>query len=90
MPYRAVLLDVGETLVSPRQTFGEVYARVFAEHGLLREGPAFERALRAAWSEVEGSLVAGADRYGSHPGGERVYWRDFIRSTLRRLDGDER
>ena len=82
MRYRWALFDVGETLITPRESFGAVYARVLRTLGLDRPAPDLERALRITWGEVSASLPAGADRYGRHPGGEDAYWLRFVRRTL--------
>ena len=48
---RAVLLDVGDTLVRPDSSWRDVYARVFLSHGITATAEAFEGAFRAAWKE---------------------------------------
>lgn len=50
---RAVLLDVGDTLVRPDPSWRDVYARVFVEHGIEASAEAFGAAFRAAWREWE-------------------------------------
>jgi putative hydrolase of the HAD superfamily len=50
---RAVLLDVGDTLVRPDPSWRDVYARVFADHGIEASAEAFGEAFRAAWKEWE-------------------------------------
>jgi len=82
MRCRWALFDVGETLITPRESFGAVYARVLRTLGLERPAPELERALRATWREVSASVPAGVDRYGHHPGGEDAYWLGFVRRTL--------
>jgi putative hydrolase of the HAD superfamily len=49
----AVLLDVGDTLVRPDPSWRDVYARVFADHGIEASPEAFGEAFRAAWKEWE-------------------------------------
>ena len=50
---RAVLLDVGDTLVRPDPSWRDVYARVFGSHGITATAEQFEAAFRAAWREWE-------------------------------------
>lgn len=76
-PPRAVLLDVGETLLGPRESFGDSYARVFAELGIHEEREAFGAAMRAAWIEMSERHPPGVDRYGLHDGGDQAFWTSF-------------
>lgn len=85
MRYEAVLFDVGDTLISPRGSFGTTYARVLARHGLRRPPGDFEAALRAAWDELGRTLRPGTDRYTAFPGGERGYWLRLLQLALKRL-----
>lgn len=87
MRYPVVLLDVGETLVGPRESFGAVYARVFAPLGLDLGGERFDSALREAWDEFDRTLPEGKDRYRHFPGGERGYWIRFVENTLEKATG---
>ncbi len=48
-----VLLDVGDTLVRPDPSWRDVYATVFADHGITATAEAFEAAFREAWKEWE-------------------------------------
>ena len=45
----AVLLDVGDTLVRPDPSWRDVYASVFAGHGIEATAEQFEAAFREAW-----------------------------------------
>ncbi len=87
MRYRAVLFDVGETLIGPREGFGAVYARVLAGLGLELPADRLERALREVSAAVEREIPAGADRYRHFPGGEAEYWRRFAEHALERATG---
>jgi len=80
--YRAILFDVGGTLIGPRESYGTVYGRVLQGMGVERPAAVLERALRAAWETMNARVPRGADRYGWFPGGERGYWRRFVRQTL--------
>jgi putative hydrolase of the HAD superfamily len=80
-----VLFDVGETLLGPRESFGEVYSRVLAPHGIDRSPEEFDRAIRSSWLEMERLVRPGTDRYDAFPGGERGYWLQFVRGVLERV-----
>lgn len=84
--YRAVLLDAGGTLVGPRESYGTVYARVFAELGVHRTAPEFDAAMRSAWADVERRLPRGFNRYGSSPVEEDRYWSGFVAAVVGYLD----
>lgn len=84
MRYRAVLLDVGDTLVSPVQGFGSVYAEVFSDLGVNRRPEEFERALRTEWVELSRRHPPGRDRYD---GEDELFWRGFAGGTLDRILG---
>ncbi len=86
-PPKVVLLDAGETLIGPRVSFGEVYARVLAPLGVAADGRDLERALRATWERINREIPPGRDRYGYYPGGEAEYWLRFVARTLEGIDG---
>lgn len=88
MRYPVVLLDVGDTLISPRESFGAVYAEVWRGLGVERPAADFERGLRAVWDSMSGTIPPGVDRYGYYPGGEEEYWLRFVRRAVAALDGD--
>lgn len=84
-----MLVDVGGTLVGPRESFGAIYARVLGELGLVRPVLMLERSLREAMSELERRVPPGTDRYRQFADGEIGYWREFARLAIGRLlDGD--
>ncbi len=82
--YPLVLFDVGETLVSPRESFGAVYARVLATLGVRLQATDLESGLRRFWAEANRTIQPGVDRYGMYPGGESEYWLRFVKGTLAR------
>jgi putative hydrolase of the HAD superfamily len=47
----AVLLDVGDTMAKANPSWRDVYATVFAAHGIEATADEFERAFRDAWRE---------------------------------------
>ena len=88
MRYSFVLLDVGETLVGPSESFGAVYARVLAEMGQDLPADRLERCLREVWGEQDRIVPPGSDRYAHYPGGESEYWFRFARNTLESAFGE--
>lgn len=84
---RAVLFDAVGTLLTPRESVGETYARYARAHGVElpagRLNEAFERVLRAAETNL-------------HPGRtpeqsaelERAWWRERVRESFRATDQD--
>lgn len=82
MRYPIVLLDVGETLVGPRDWFGAVYARVLASLGLELPEEQLELCMRGVWDEMECVVPQGSDRYAYYPGGEGEYWFRFAKATI--------
>ncbi len=87
--YDAVLFDAGETLLAPRESFGAVYARVLARHGLRLPPERLEAALRETWEALQARIPAGRNRYAYFAGGEAGYWLAFVRGTLLRALGPE-
>jgi len=85
--YPFVLFDAGDTLLSPRESFGAVYARVLGTLGVTLPASALERGLRACWVHTNSTLAPGIDRYASDPGGESGYWLRFVEGTLARTPG---
>ena len=85
--YPIVLLDAGETLLAPRESFGAVYARVLAALGVELDPAQLERGLRRCWAETNAALEPGVDRYRIAPEGEAGYWLRFVEGTLARTPG---
>jgi putative hydrolase of the HAD superfamily len=88
MRYPFVLLDIGETLVGPRDSFGAVYAQELARMGLEVPAERLERGLREVWEELDRLVPRGVDRYDHFPGGEAGYWHRFAATTLLRATGE--
>ena len=85
--YPIILFDVGDTLVSARESFGAIYARVLGTLGVTLPASDLERGLRACWTATNGALDPGADRYALDRGGEHAYWLRFVEGTLARTPG---
>jgi len=77
MPYTCALFDVGETLLGPAGSFGELYARVLRARGHEADPERCEAGLRTTSREMDEALPAGTDRYRHFPGGEAAYWARF-------------
>src|SRR5262245_10839498 len=84
-PVKAVFFDVGGTLLTPDPSFHEIYARVLAPIGVRANADALRHAALATWGEFDAAIGRGVDRYSHFPGGEREYWRRFVRRVLERL-----
>jgi len=67
---RAAFFDVGGTLVRPWPSVGEVYARVGARHGIVREPAELEAAFRAAWKQLPA--------VGGLTSSSREWWRQLV------------
>jgi putative hydrolase of the HAD superfamily len=85
--YPFVLFDAGDTLLTPRESFGAVYARVLATLGVELGASDLEHGLRRCWAATNGAIEPGVDRYAMDPGGENAYWLRFVEGTLARTPG---
>ena len=88
MRYPVVFLDVGGTLIGPRESFGETYSEVFAAFGLRCDGARFDEAIYATWDEMDRELPSGADRYTFFEDGEQGYWKRFVTRSVERACGE--
>jgi putative hydrolase of the HAD superfamily len=86
MRYSTVLLDVGQTLIAPRRSFGAVYSRVYREMGLDFSPATLEAALQQTWHDLSRRIPVGVDRYG-YFGGETAYWLRFSGEAFERTVG---
>lgn len=82
---RAVLLDVGGTLVESRPSAPEVYARVLSDLGGPVSGEQVAPVFRAVWAEMTELHPRGLDRYTRLKGGEVAWWGEFLRRVLKQL-----
>ena len=85
--YSIVLLDVGETLIGPRDSYGNVYSRVLATLGSELEAGLLDRCLRKTSAELAGEVPSGTDRFSRFAGGETEYWSRFFRKVYRSATG---
>jgi len=80
--YPFLLLDVGDTLIGPRRSYGAVYADVLARLGLQFPTEALDRGIRLAAIELRRQIPTGVDRFSHFPGGEAEFWLRFARSSI--------
>ncbi|HPC83107.1 MAG TPA: HAD-IA family hydrolase [Thermoanaerobaculaceae bacterium] len=85
VPLRAVLLDVGGTLIDSDPSPSEVYARVLTRLGRPVSAGEVAPAFRATWRELCELHPPGLDRYHLLKGGEREWWGEFVRRVIARL-----
>src|SRR5712691_6629768 len=82
---KVVFFDAGGTLIAPRSSFGEIYSRVLEPLGIQVDPMEFRQAAREAWSEFDGVIGRGRDRYSHYPGGELEYWLRYVTRVLERV-----
>lgn len=85
--YSVVLLDVGETLVGPAVSFGDIYARVLDELGHSLDAGLLQSCIIETADEITAEVPLGVDRYSRFPGGEAEYWLNFSSRVLRKATG---
>ena len=83
---KAILLDVGGTLIECRPSAPEVYAATLSRWGPPVQGAQVEPAFRSAWEDLTQVHPPGLDRYHSVKGGEREWWGALLRRVLAALD----
>jgi putative hydrolase of the HAD superfamily len=84
-PPSAITLDAGNTLLFCDPPPPEIYARHLTRYGRPVTACEVAPVFAEAWAEMQQRTPVGADRYSSHPGGERAWWGAFVREVLRRL-----
>lgn len=85
LPVKAVFFDAGGTLLAPNPSFHEIYARALAPIGIQATPDALREAALVTWGEFDTAIGRGIDRYSHFPGGEREYWKRFVRRVLERV-----
>jgi putative hydrolase of the HAD superfamily len=83
---KALTFDVGNTLLRCDPPPAVIYAAALGRHGRPVTAAEVEPVFAAAWSELQARTPPGVDRYGAHPGGERMWWGALLRDVLARLD----
>ncbi|MDW7968735.1 MAG: HAD-IA family hydrolase [Thermoanaerobaculum sp.] len=82
---RAVLVDVGGTLIRAEPEPPVVYAQTLSRYGPTvsptQVGPVFAQ----VWQEMTQEHPLGLDRYHQVKGGERAWWGTFLQRVLARL-----
>ncbi len=80
----AVTFDATGTLLHcPR--LGAIYSEVLGRHGVEVEPARAARLVREVWTEFDCSAQMGRDRFTSHAGGARGWWRRFLDRFCERL-----
>jgi putative hydrolase of the HAD superfamily len=77
MPIEAVTLDATGTLFAPGDLAAD-YARILGRHGLELDRARLATLLPEVWSEFSCAADPSRDRFASHPGGTRGFWRDVV------------
>lgn len=77
MKTAAVTLDATGTLLTCPDLGGE-YARVLARHGFDLDAETLGALIPTVWRELACSAHPGRDRFRTHPGGARGFWRAFV------------
>jgi putative hydrolase of the HAD superfamily len=84
----ALCFDVGNTLLTCDPSPAEIYAEALSRRGRRVTPEEVEPVFVGAWTQLQEQSPPGIDRYGSHPGGEKMWWAAFLREVLSRLDHD--
>jgi|SRR6185295_6149104 len=80
----AVTFDVTHTLLHvPR--LGEIYSEVLGRHGVEVDAEEAQRLFSVVWEEFACSADPAADRFTSHPEGERGWWRRLLERICEHL-----
>jgi len=74
---RAVSLDATGTLFGPRDLAAD-YVRILGRHGVQLERARLAELLPEVWREFGCTADPARDRFASHPGGSRGFWRDVV------------
>ncbi len=82
---KAVLLDVGGTLIESRPSPAAIYADVLSRRGETVSEDEVAPVFKAVWTELTLEHPPGLDRYHQLKGGEWEWWGTFLRRVLDRL-----
>lgn len=75
--YKAVLFDVGQTLISTSRSVGEVYAETASRYGVDVVPEKLNEAFRRLWTERRNTLHAGTSEEL-----ERQWWYDLVADSF--------
>ncbi|MCI0658572.1 MAG: HAD-IA family hydrolase [Acidobacteria bacterium] len=89
IPIRLVTFDVGGTLIHPHPSVGTVYAEVLCWRGFHCAAQEVDSAFEESWEFAARQIPPSYERYSRSAQGERGYWRELLRDTVRRLGGSE-
>lgn len=84
-PFRAVLVDVGGTLIRAVPDPPAVYAQTLSRWGPAVSPEQVAPVFAQVWQEMTQEHPRGLDRYHLLKGGERAWWGKFLRLVLARL-----
>ena len=76
-PYKAVLFDVGQTLICTARSVGEVYAETAAKYGVHVLPDTLDETFRQLWTERRNILHAGINEDL-----ERQWWYDLVADSF--------
>lgn len=78
---KAVVFDVGQTLLEVKPSVGHVYAEAAVRHGVEAAPDELEQAFRRLWAERRSSFPD--DRgYGTSEAEERAWWREIVHAVF--------
>ncbi|HPR63576.1 MAG TPA: HAD-IA family hydrolase [Thermoanaerobaculia bacterium] len=80
---RVIFFDAGNTLLKPVESASTIYARTFRKWGLNVREEEVEKVFEATWSAFNARFEVGMDKFTYYPGGERVFWQDFVHSVMK-------
>lgn len=85
MIIKAVFFDAGNTLIEPVRPPALIYREVFQTCGLdVSEGD-ITRVFRETWDSFNAMFDDGRDKFAYYPGGEKVFWREYVSRVMRAL-----
>lgn len=86
MKVKAVLLDAGETLITPRQPLTDQLVELGGIGRRLDVGlDVVKQAFEEVWTERYQRVPAGVERYRTVVGGAPRYWREVLLQTFARV-----
>jgi len=83
MDVDVLFFDVGNTLIYPNPSVGEVYARALREEGFAADPEEVERSFEETWRELRRQQADGALEYGMSRDEALDWWRLVVRESCR-------